>query len=536
MTYIVRRYETTYNSGVKNDITVANNTVNTSNTAFSLVGEGILDYPALVGDNILWGLENFAGELPPAGALPGQLWYHSVLKDIFVYDGAAVDEGGDSTILANWNSLETGLNDVLADHVASTGAANPHNTDKDDVGLGLVTNQAPLTKSQNLGELLATNSVARANLNIYSASEVYTQAEADALFYLQGDDVADTDRLGGLLPAEYVLVSAPVISSGIDADAVTGRLFSMAADNFLAANNGVEGMSFSSGVDETGLLVTTNNSGVRQILKTEQTTPSFEVNLYDQGLTGNFPPINTTLVLDNTNLYYNGGEVFHEGHLPTPAECSSYGELDTVNDANMLDGFLSSDISTPNTVVQRFGQHVRANNVKCNYGTDVLSPANTAARIIIRDTAQDTQLRAITKSTFVDAITDAAETGVRAWGAYNSVTQSVVSLHPDLAITYIGVGRIRVSFINAATRPSDASYTVITGALDSTTVNTVWSDAPGALAVYSAWNPHDFKFTTFFDINVKAVVNDSSASRTRWAETFSSVFADHSYITFSVFY
>ena len=69
-----------------------------STTSIGLVGKNFAGYGEIQNENFLWLLENFAGENPPGRPSVGQLWYNSTEDRINVWDGAAWNIVGNTTI------------------------------------------------------------------------------------------------------------------------------------------------------------------------------------------------------------------------------------------------------------------------------------------------------------------------------------------------------------------------------------------------------------------------------------------------------
>jgi len=58
-----------------------------STTSIGLVGKNFAGYGEIQNENMLWMLENFAGEGAPPKAITGQLWFDSLSQRIKVYNG-----------------------------------------------------------------------------------------------------------------------------------------------------------------------------------------------------------------------------------------------------------------------------------------------------------------------------------------------------------------------------------------------------------------------------------------------------------------
>lgn len=135
-------------------ITIADNSVDNTQTSINLVGNNYLDYSAPIGESLAWLTENFANTSAPSNPLVGQLWYSTTTNNINVYNGTS------------WDEISTTVDDDLAAHLSDPSAHT-----KSQVGLSNVANNLQLIASNNLSDL-PSNSLSRTNLNVYSKPEV----------------------------------------------------------------------------------------------------------------------------------------------------------------------------------------------------------------------------------------------------------------------------------------------------------------------------------------------------------------------------
>jgi microcystin-dependent protein len=103
----------------KGFIQVDNNTVNTE-TSLSLPGRTKSDYGAIINENLLHLLENFANNNPPSNPVEGQLWYDNTIgvDQLKVYDGAQwVSASSIKKANSRPEAVESNLGDLWVDTV-----------------------------------------------------------------------------------------------------------------------------------------------------------------------------------------------------------------------------------------------------------------------------------------------------------------------------------------------------------------------------------------------------------------------------------
>ena len=103
----------------KGFIQVDDNTVNTE-TSLSLPGRTKSDYGAIINENLLHLLENFANNNPPANPVEGQLWYDTTVgvDQLKVYDGAQwVSASSIKKANSRPEAVESNLGDLWVDTV-----------------------------------------------------------------------------------------------------------------------------------------------------------------------------------------------------------------------------------------------------------------------------------------------------------------------------------------------------------------------------------------------------------------------------------
>jgi microcystin-dependent protein len=101
----------------KGFIQVNDNTVNTE-TSLSLPGRTKSDYGAIINENLLHLLENFANNNPPANPVEGQLWYDTTvgIDQLKVYDGAQwVSASSIKKANSRPEAVESNLGDLWVD-------------------------------------------------------------------------------------------------------------------------------------------------------------------------------------------------------------------------------------------------------------------------------------------------------------------------------------------------------------------------------------------------------------------------------------
>jgi hypothetical protein len=75
------------NSNDKPDISIVAGSQDATSTDLVLQGQGRFDWGEITQQNLLWILENFSDIQPPSYPTQGQLWWDSVNKKLFVYNG-----------------------------------------------------------------------------------------------------------------------------------------------------------------------------------------------------------------------------------------------------------------------------------------------------------------------------------------------------------------------------------------------------------------------------------------------------------------
>ena len=80
-------YSITYSDGTPL-VTIADNTIDTTTTSLSLVGKNSLNFGQSIDQNLVNILQNWANLEAPSTPLPGQLWYNTSQRSLYIWDSA----------------------------------------------------------------------------------------------------------------------------------------------------------------------------------------------------------------------------------------------------------------------------------------------------------------------------------------------------------------------------------------------------------------------------------------------------------------
>lgn len=114
---------------------VADGTVNTTASSINLVGKNYSGYGALIAENMVHQLENFANASAPATPLVGQLWYDTTTEALMVYSGSAWSAVGLTQSSSSSNNTGYTFND---------GSVTVQETTADNAGFMLYDPNAPV--------------------------------------------------------------------------------------------------------------------------------------------------------------------------------------------------------------------------------------------------------------------------------------------------------------------------------------------------------------------------------------------------------
>lgn len=573
MPYTIRRYENTYSSSTKNNILVLDNTTDTAATSISLIGQASEEYLTPIAENGLWMLEKFYSDAPPGNALIGQLWWRDdpdpEVEGLYFWRGPDPDNGGNSGIAGNWTPLINDLSDELETHILTVSPQNPHQLTKDQLvdvdqfgqpswnegnypgalsGLGAIGNYTLFDKRINFQEYIdesdtAGQATARGNLNVYDRGTVYTQAQVDAMFEPIGGTTVNTQRLDGYLADEFVLVSAPVITSGIDANSITeGRLWETddAKVGFIVSESNTA-IGLRSGINDATQIITANDSGVDLLLVGLPTNPYIQLNLYAQGSAGS-SNLASQLTIYNDGVYFNSAKVFGEGFKPTPHECNTYEVDEKVSNASLLNGYTDS-VDLGDTIARRNGTTIS--------GTWLFIPgtpvggltANSA--LTFRNTGAATLLRNCDVTAFQKNILTGLNV-TQGSGSFNGALSSgshIYQVSSNTTITKLGTGYYQIRcYYFTGLGPSTSDYPIILGADDGGGQQTSYSTGSYRLVALRCWvnsitrnnnvsgNPA-LQYLQF-SINAKRVQNRYNGVNAE--ESFSNVRIDPGHVSFNV--
>jgi hypothetical protein len=95
------QYDFGWTSAAKPGFTVLPQTKDTTSTSLTLTGRGSQNWGRDIKENLLWILESFASDTPPAHATTGQLWYDTAHKTLHVYDAAAAAQPGGPWVVSS---------------------------------------------------------------------------------------------------------------------------------------------------------------------------------------------------------------------------------------------------------------------------------------------------------------------------------------------------------------------------------------------------------------------------------------------------
>lgn len=92
---------------------IKDGTINQLSTSLTLVGADYYNYGALLNENFVFLLENFANTNSPDNALPGQLWYDTTINKLRVYNGQEYQDIGGT--IASETTPVTSVGDIWID-------------------------------------------------------------------------------------------------------------------------------------------------------------------------------------------------------------------------------------------------------------------------------------------------------------------------------------------------------------------------------------------------------------------------------------
>lgn len=228
-------YTINYSAGT---FTIADGTINTSNTSISLPGRNFSGYGQPVDQSMVYMLENFASSTTgPANPIKGQLWYDSV-NNVLKYNTGTVgsptwvavqSQGGSSTFT---NITVTGT--AFVDTISTGASSNP----------GSITGTWTLTPGSTLQATYADLAERFEADQTYDPGTVVEIGGEKEITYVREDS---SDRVFGVISntAAYLMNSAAGSNASHPPVAVSGRVkvkvkgVIKKGDRLISAGNGV---------------------------------------------------------------------------------------------------------------------------------------------------------------------------------------------------------------------------------------------------------------------------------------------------------
>lgn len=204
MAYTINRYDATLL------VSLTNNTLDTTSTSLTLVGEDYVGYGEQINENYVHLLENFRGTTAPTNPLEGQIWYDNNTNILKFYNGTTWDTLSDIThnhtldglsnvtITTNatgeilkWNG-SAWINNTLAEAGVSATGHTHVATDVTDFdtevsnNTSVVANTAKVTNATHTGDVTGDTALTIA-ANVVGANELNVTGNGTATQYLRSD-------------------------------------------------------------------------------------------------------------------------------------------------------------------------------------------------------------------------------------------------------------------------------------------------------------------------------------------------------------
>jgi hypothetical protein len=236
-------YTITYSGGT---FTVADGTINTSNTSISLPGRNFSGYGQPVDQSMVSMLENFASATSgPSNSIPGQFWYDST-NTLMKYNIGTVGS-------PNWVAVLPQGGNATFNNLIVTGSGTPPNnyglqttkiTTGDAATAGSITGTWTLTPGSTLQATYADLAERFESDQAYDAGTVVEIGGEKEITYVREDS---SDRVFGVISntAAYLMNSAAGTNTSHPPVAVSGRVKVKVkgsvkkGDRLISAGNGV---------------------------------------------------------------------------------------------------------------------------------------------------------------------------------------------------------------------------------------------------------------------------------------------------------
>ncbi len=282
MPYTVNK---TNSSATPNAYTVEDKVINTQ-TDLSLVGKGYAGYGEAIAENFLHLLENFSNTSEPTKPMEGQLWWDSTNGRLKVHNGSSfVPAGSNAPYQSNapssmvagdlWIDKDTnqqyfynGTVSVLVGPPSTTGTKSgfTYHTIADSTD----TNQA-ITKLWNDDNLIAIISedefAPKATLTGFATVKKGITLSTDITDNKFQGTATDSDKLGGVLAANYLLSNANDTTSGT-LGVINDGGFTVGADSDLSITVDSTGAIVSNVISNTDITFKVNDGGTTTTVMT----------------------------------------------------------------------------------------------------------------------------------------------------------------------------------------------------------------------------------------------------------------------------
>lgn len=532
MPYTIKRYSSVNGGSSKPNKTVNDIQIDNTYSSIGLIGSYNESYKSQFFQNMLWKMENFSHTIAPLNPIEGQLWFNPDEKSVKVY----ISNDKPTSVSSDWKNLGSTILNELTDHESRTGINDPHETTKEQVGLGNVPNVYTFNKTLNLADVLDA-SICRSNLEVYGTSETYNKTTVNNLFMAKGGTVNNTDRLDGLTSADFVLVDNPVVYRTFDTTSIitnTALTYNNSKGS-IVVNTGAGNIDLLSGIRSDGRIASANDTGAMLSFINDNSDPMVTMVVFNRATANNqtAQPVRsyrftkTNLIIDYDT---NPSEMYHTGRIPSNAAVGSLPLNGKAVNTLLLNGMYQSSSPNDNAVALRDGagdvhvRHIQVSNPDENIETGNL--------ILFRNSnTSDNYVRRANVSSFQSWFRANEPKGVvKAWIQFNGITGSTYKSH-NCTLTKLGTGKYRI-YYNSFSTPAAGSVVPFVGVTSDGQISTGMAAGTGRLSYNSSLVY--LRSTTYTDLEFFRTYNINYNNYS--LDSFTNVYADANNITFTWFF